>query len=116
MDMYQNMGDALALQYRGSIAHNTVFLERLEGKPSLQELDSNYSLHVRSNGDDSHGYKAWYKKFLSSVDLSKDFILAAHTQLCKAYKGMWLLMRLRGCHMKTCVFGIVLYVVACMPS
>ena len=28
MDMYQNMGDALALQYGGSTAHNIVFLER----------------------------------------------------------------------------------------
>ncbi|KAH7445224.1 hypothetical protein KP509_02G113200 [Ceratopteris richardii] len=28
MDMYQNMGDALALQYGGSAAHNTVFPER----------------------------------------------------------------------------------------
>ena len=28
MDMYQNMGDALALQYGGYIAHNIVFLER----------------------------------------------------------------------------------------
>ena len=28
MDMYQNMGDTLALQYGGSTAHNTVFLER----------------------------------------------------------------------------------------
>ena len=27
-DMYQNMGDALALQYGGSTTHNTVFLER----------------------------------------------------------------------------------------
>ena len=27
-DMYQNMGDALALQYGGSTAHNIVFLER----------------------------------------------------------------------------------------
>ena len=26
--MYQNMGDALALQYGGYIAHNIVFLER----------------------------------------------------------------------------------------
>ncbi|GBG59739.1 hypothetical protein CBR_g54842 [Chara braunii] len=31
MDMYQNMGDALALQYGGSAAHNTVFPER-QGK------------------------------------------------------------------------------------
>ena len=28
MDMYQNMGDALASQYGGSTAHNIVFLER----------------------------------------------------------------------------------------
>ena len=90
------------------------FLRGMEGKPSLWELDSNYSLHVGSNGDDSHAYDAWYKKLLSSVDLTKDFVLAAHTQLCKAYKGICLLMRLRGCHMKTCLFGIVLYVVANM--
>ncbi|KAF2297358.1 hypothetical protein GH714_021886 [Hevea brasiliensis] len=31
MDMYQSMGDALAQQYGGSAAHNTVFLER-QGK------------------------------------------------------------------------------------
>ncbi|CAM6086971.1 unnamed protein product [Calypogeia fissa] len=31
MDMYQNMGDALALQYGGSAAHNTVFPEK-QGK------------------------------------------------------------------------------------
>ena len=68
-----------------------------------------------SNGDDSHAYDACYKKLLSSVNLTKDFVLAAHTQLCKAYKGIYLLIRLRGCHMKTCLFGIVLYVVANMP-
>ena len=28
MDMYQNMGDALALQYGGSTTHNTICLER----------------------------------------------------------------------------------------
>ena len=28
MDMYQNMGDALTLQYGGSTALNVVFLER----------------------------------------------------------------------------------------
>ena len=86
----------------------------MEGKPSLWELDSNYSLHVGSNGDDSHAYNAWYRKLLSSVDLTEDFVLSAHTQLCKAYKGICLLMRLRRCHMKTCLFGIVLYVVANM--
>ncbi|XP_057841139.1 phosphatidylinositol-3-phosphatase SAC1 [Cryptomeria japonica] len=31
MDMYQSMGDALAIQYGGSAAHNTVFTER-QGK------------------------------------------------------------------------------------
>ena len=46
----------------------------MEGKPSLWELDSNYSLHVGSNGDDSHAYNAWYRKLLSSVDLTKDFV------------------------------------------
>ena len=91
------------------------FLRGMEGKPSLWELDSNYSLHVGSNGDDSHAYDAWYKKLLSSVDLTKDFFLAAHTQLCKAYKGICLLMRLRGCHMKTCLFGFFCMIVANMP-
>ena len=60
----------------------------MEGKPSLWELDSNYSLHDGSNGDDSCAYDAGYKKLLSSVDLTNDFVLAAHTQLCKAYKGI----------------------------
>ena len=91
------------------------FLRGMEGKPSLWELDSDYSLPVLSNGDDSHAYDAWYKKLLSSVDLTKDSILVGHTQLCKAYKGIYLLMRLGGCHMNTCLFGIVLYVVANMP-
>eukprot|EP00250_Pteridium_aquilinum_P012962 c21049_g1_i2 orf=459-3170(+) len=85
MDMYQNMGDALALQYGGSAAHNTVFPERhgkwkaatqsqeflksikrflgyfqpQESKPALWELDSDYYLHVGSNGDDSHTSDAW---------------------------------------------------------
>ena len=86
------------------------FLRGMEGKPSLWELDSNYSLHVGSNGDDSHAYDAWYKQLLSSMDLTKDFILAAHAQLCKAYKGICLLMRLRGCHMKTCLFGFNCFV------
>ena len=90
-------------------------LRGMEGKPSLLEQDSNYSLHVGSSGDDSHAYDAWYKKLLSSVDLTKDFVLAAHTQLCKAYKGTCFLMRLRVCHMKTRFFKIVLYVVANMP-
>ena len=53
-----------------------------------------------SNGDDSHAYNAWYRKLLSSVDLTEDFVLSAHTQLCKAYKGICLLMRLRGCLFK----------------
>ena len=67
----------------------------MEGKLSLWELDFNYSLHVENNGDDSHAYDAWYKKLLSSVDLTKDSVLAAHTQLCKAYKGICLLMRVK---------------------
>lgn len=101
MDMYQNMGDALAIQYGGSAAHNTVFHERhgkwkattqsqeflksikryysntytdgekqdainlflgyfqpQEGKTPLWELDSDYYLHVGSNGDASHGSDA----------------------------------------------------------
>ncbi|KAG4979140.1 hypothetical protein JHK85_033098 [Glycine max] len=62
MDMYQSMGDALAQQYGGSAAHNTVFPERQgkflgyfqpqEGKPALWELDSDYYLHVSGIGDD----------------------------------------------------------------
>ena len=36
-------------------------------------------------GMESHAYDAWYKKLLSSVDLTNDFVLAAHTQLCKVY-------------------------------
>ena len=91
------------------------FLRGMEGKPSLWEMDFGYSLYVGSNDDDSHAYDAWYKKLLSCVDLTKDFVLAAHTQLCKSYKRICLLMRLRGCHTKTCLFGIVLYVVANMP-
>ena len=91
------------------------FLRGMEGKPSLWELDSDYSLHVGRNRDDSHASDAWYKKLLSGVDLTKDFFLATHTQLCKAYKGICLLMKLRGCHMKTCLFGIILYVVVYMP-
>ncbi|MCO5568717.1 hypothetical protein L7F22_022420 [Adiantum nelumboides] len=102
MDMYQNMGDALALQYGGSAAHNSVFPERhgkwraatqsqefiksirryysntytdgekqdamnlflgyfqpQESKPALWELDSDYYLHVGSNGVDSHESDAW---------------------------------------------------------
>ena len=35
MDMYQNMGDALALQYGGSTAHNIVFLERYGFRETL---------------------------------------------------------------------------------
>ena len=50
------------------------FLRGMKGKPSLWELDSNYSLLVGSNDDDSHAYDAWYKKLLSSVDLTKDFV------------------------------------------
>ena len=46
---------------------------------------------IGSNDDDSHAYDAWYKKLLSSVDLTKGFVLAAHTQLCKAYKGNMLI-------------------------
>lgn len=111
MDMYQNMGDALALQYGGSAAHNTVFPERhgkwkaatqsqeflksikryysntytdgekqdainlflgyfqpQESKPALWELDSDYYLHVGSNGDDSHASDAWYLKMSSTED------------------------------------------------
>eukprot|EP00250_Pteridium_aquilinum_P012963 c21049_g1_i3 orf=459-2759(+) len=94
MDMYQNMGDALALQYGGSAAHNTVFPERhgkwkaatqsqeflksikrflgyfqpQESKPALWELDSDYYLHVGSNGDDSHTSDAWYLKMASTED------------------------------------------------
>ncbi|KAI5075938.1 hypothetical protein GOP47_0010014 [Adiantum capillus-veneris] len=109
MDMYQNMGDALALQYGGSAAHNTVFPERhgkwraatqsqeflksikryysntytdgekqdamnlflgyfqpQESKPALWELDSDYYLHVGSNGDDSHASDAWYLQMAST--------------------------------------------------
>ena len=84
------------------------FLRGMEGKPSLWEMDFGYSLYVGSNDDDSHAYDAWYKKLFSSMDLT------AHTQLCKAYKGICLLMRLRGCHMKTCLFGFFLYIVANM--
>lgn len=111
MDMYQNMGDALALQYGGSAAHNTVFPERhgkwkaatqsqeflksikryysntytdgekqdainlflgyfqpQEAKPALWELDSDYYLHVGSNGDDSHASDAWYLNMASTED------------------------------------------------
>ena len=68
-----------------------------------------------NNGDDSHAYDAWYKKLLSSVDLTKDFVLVVHIQLCKAYKGICLSMRLRGCQMKKCLFRIVLYLVANVP-
>uniref|UniRef100_A0A0E0EGY8 SAC domain-containing protein n=1 Tax=Oryza meridionalis TaxID=40149 RepID=A0A0E0EGY8_9ORYZ len=78
MDLYQSMGDALAHQYGGSAAHNTVFPERQgkwkattqsreflksirrflgyfqpqDGKPALWELDSDYYLHVTTYGDD----------------------------------------------------------------
>ena len=58
MDKYQNNGDALSLQYGGSATHHTIFLRSVREKPSLWELDSDYSLHVRSNGDDSHALDA----------------------------------------------------------
>ena len=39
-------------------------------------MDSDYSLHVGSNGDDSHAYDDWYKKLLSSVDFTRNFFFS----------------------------------------